>query len=176
MSGVRDPSPTPDYPAQGSSTRKISPKTSGCKNQWGLEQWRKLWESQAFPLKGPTTDLGLLRLTPSGLQHRGSSWKDTCSIQGGTEVSGIGASARRQLPPGQNSKGQAAAIVPFLSLPTHRAAYLHQPGSHRLLCPGNCLSLFPIQLNGVHHHQAIIICSGKGTYLRKRSKLLTLKW
>ena len=110
MSGVRDPSPTPDYPAQGSSTRKISPKTSGCKNQWGLEQWRKLWDSQAFPLEGPTTDLGLLRLTPSGLQHRGSSWKDTCSIQGGTEVSGIKARAGGQLFPREKGRQRPLSI------------------------------------------------------------------
>ena len=37
--GARDPSPTPDHKAQGSSARKI---TSGCKNQWGLDQQKKV--------------------------------------------------------------------------------------------------------------------------------------
>ena len=33
--------------------------TSGYKIQWGLGQWKKLWDSQESPLKGPTADLGL---------------------------------------------------------------------------------------------------------------------
>ena len=60
-SGVRDPSPTPDYAAQGSSVRNKVPIISGCKNQWGLGQWKKLWDSQMSPFKGPTTDLGLTK-------------------------------------------------------------------------------------------------------------------
>ena len=44
-------------------------------------------ESPAVPLKNPHTDL--LRLTPSELQHHGSSLKGTGGIQGETEVSNI---------------------------------------------------------------------------------------
>ena len=35
------------------------PLTSGCKNQWGLGQRKKLQDSQVSPLEGPTMDLGL---------------------------------------------------------------------------------------------------------------------
>ena len=70
-------------------------------------------------------DLGLMK-AHSGLKHQGSNWKGTSGIQGETEVSGIKVSAGGQLPLGQNSRGQAATIVPFLSSPLHRAAeWLH---------------------------------------------------
>ena len=43
--------------------------------------------------------MDLLRLTPSELQHWGSSLKGTSGIQGETEVSGIKARAGGQLSP-----------------------------------------------------------------------------
>ena len=46
-------SPSPDHPAQGFSTRKISPQTSGCKNQCRLGWRKKLQDSRETPLKGP---------------------------------------------------------------------------------------------------------------------------
>ena len=39
--GVSDPSPKPDRTAQGSNIGQI-PVTSGCRNQGGLGQWKKL--------------------------------------------------------------------------------------------------------------------------------------
>ena len=52
--GGRSPRPTPGPPAQVASARKISAHTSGCKNQWGLNQEKKLLEPQAVPLKQST--------------------------------------------------------------------------------------------------------------------------
>ena len=49
-----DPSPWPDCTAQSSSPRKINPHNSGCKNQWGLGQWKKLLDFQETLLKEPT--------------------------------------------------------------------------------------------------------------------------
>ena len=44
-------------PRQCSSTRKISPITSGCKNQQGLSQWKKLLDFQIVPLKKLTHEV-----------------------------------------------------------------------------------------------------------------------
>ena len=52
--GMSNPSPKPDHPALASSTKMIIPITSGCKNQWGLGQQKKLHDSPEAPLKGPT--------------------------------------------------------------------------------------------------------------------------
>ena len=56
--------------------------------------------------------MDLFQLTPSGLQHQGSTLKGTSGIWGGTEVLASGARAGGQLLPGQNS---VMTIVPFLS-------------------------------------------------------------
>ena len=61
ISGVSDPTTTPDQPAQGSSARKIRPLTFGCKKQWGLGRQKKLPSSQASLLKGPLTVHGLIQ-------------------------------------------------------------------------------------------------------------------
>ena len=64
--------------------------------------------------------LGLMQSDPSVLQYQKNGFQDTGGKQGESEVSDIRVSAGG-LPPGQHSRGQAAAIVPFLSLPSHRA-------------------------------------------------------
>ena len=64
--GVRNPSPTPGSPAQSSSAKKISAHNFWLQTQQGLSQWKKLLESQPFPLKNPNTDL--LRFSLSELQ------------------------------------------------------------------------------------------------------------
>ena len=66
--------------AQGSSARKISPQNFWLQNQWGLSQWKKLLESQAVLLK-ESTHIDFLTLTPSELQHWGSSLKGTSGIR-----------------------------------------------------------------------------------------------
>ena len=43
------------------------PITSGCKNQWGLGQWKKLQDSQETPLKGTTMNLGGRQTHHSGI-------------------------------------------------------------------------------------------------------------
>ena len=52
--GSSEPSPRPHRTAQGSSAGKINPYNSGCKDQWGLGQWKKLPDFQVTPLKGTT--------------------------------------------------------------------------------------------------------------------------
>ena len=78
-------------------------------------------------------------MNSSGLQHWGSSWKGTSGIWEENAVSGIRASAWGQLPLKQNSRGQAVAIVPFLSLPpqSHRVvtAYLRLYHLVHMGCP-----------------------------------------
>ena len=108
---------TPEHPAQPSSTRKISPHpvTSGCKNQWGFGWQKKLWDSQESPLKGLATDLGFTQI-----QHEGKSWKGNSGIWE-SEVSGIKVSARRELPPGQNSRQQHCLLSELLPHTLHRA-------------------------------------------------------
>ena len=94
---MRSPSSIVGPPAQGFSARKISPHNFCQQNPAGIDQCKKLLESQAVPLKEPTMDL--LRLTPFELQHWGSSLKDTSGIQIGTGVSGIKAGAGSLLRP-----------------------------------------------------------------------------
>ena len=43
-------------PSPGFQCEEV-PITSGCKNQWGLSQWKKQLEPQAVPLKEPTRGL-----------------------------------------------------------------------------------------------------------------------
>ena len=104
------------------------PTTSDCKNQWGLSQWKKLPEPQAFPLKRTHTGTHLLRLTPSELQHWGSSLKGTSGVQGETEVSGIRVS-RGYYSFSKPCPHRASKLVPYLTL--------HQPGYHCLTCLGD---------------------------------------
>ena len=84
-------------------------------------QQKKLRESQVSPIKGPAMDLRLTQTHSLWDQLQCSSWKNTSSIWRENEVSGIRVNAKRQLPPVQNSRGQAAAIVPFVNPPAHRA-------------------------------------------------------
>ena len=65
------------------------------------------------------TGTHLLGLTPSELQHWGSSLKGTSGTQGGTEVTGIKAGAGRQF--FSQTEWQAKAIVPYLNPPPHGA-------------------------------------------------------
>ena len=152
---VRDPRPTPDHPAKGSSPRKISLHSFWLgKTSRDLGSKNPPQNSQDSPLKGPTAFLGF-KQTLSGLQHWGSNWKGTSGIWEKMEASGIRMSARGQLPPRKNSRGHAAVLSPFGALPTqsHRASTpcqrLHQPGSHRLPCPGDYLRLHCIQPTSV---------------------------
>ena len=113
---------------------------------------RNYWSSKQFPLKNPYTDL--LRLTPSEIQHWGSSLKGTSGIQRRSEVSGIKASAGGQLSPRQ--KGGQRPLSLFWTFPpqSHRAGRmvpylrLHQPGWHCLPHPRNPLRLLPTQFTG----------------------------
>ena len=54
--------------------------------------------------------MDLLRLTPSELQHQGSSLKGTRGKQGGTEVSDIKVGAEGQLPPRQKGGQRPLAL------------------------------------------------------------------
>ena len=101
--GARDPNPSPDK-----SHKFLTVKTSG---GWGGRRNGEILRSHL--LKVPQQAWDLDRLTPSRLQCRGSSWKGNSGMWGKIEVSGIRANARRQLPPGQNSRGQASALTPF---------------------------------------------------------------
>ena len=60
---------------------------------------RKFWSTKQFLLN--IMHMDLLRLTPSELQHWGSSLKGTSDIGGGTEVSGVKVRAGGQLSPRQ---------------------------------------------------------------------------
>ena len=72
------------------SPQLLTAKTSGdCVGR------RNFWSPKQFLLKNTHTDL--LRLTPSELQHHGSSLTGTSGIQGGTEVSGLKVRAGGQL-------------------------------------------------------------------------------
>ena len=86
--------------------------------------------SQAVPLNPHTN---ILRLTPSELQHWGSSLKGTSGIQGGTEVSDIKAEAGGQLFPRQKDGQKLLSLFQTLSPQSHStgAPYmnLHQSGS-----------------------------------------------
>ena len=107
--GARDPSPIPDHPGKGSSTR--SPLNFCCKNQWRLGWQRKLRDSQETLLKGPTVGKGSCR--PEGrIQHEGNSRKGTSGILRESEVTGIKVSARRPLPPTQLQR-PGNGIVPL---------------------------------------------------------------
>ena len=104
----------PRVPASG----RWAPITSGRKNPWcGWGGRRNCRILRCLPWKGPQWTWDLHRLTSSGLQHQGNSWKDTSGIRGEMEVSSIRASARGHLPPGQNSRGQAVAWFPIGALP-----------------------------------------------------------
>ena len=48
------PAPHQAPPAQGSNARRVSPQNFWLQTPVGLSQWKKLLESQAVPLKGPT--------------------------------------------------------------------------------------------------------------------------
>ena len=50
-------SPHKDPQTRVSVPGRYVPITSGCKNQWGLRQWKKKLEPQAVPLKEPTDGL-----------------------------------------------------------------------------------------------------------------------
>ena len=78
-----------------------------------MGQWKKLRGSQESPLKGTTMDLGLMKTYSLWASAPGQSWKSISGIWGESEESAIRASARRQLPPGQNARGQAAALPPL---------------------------------------------------------------
>ena len=108
--GVRSPSPTLGLPTQGSSARKTSSHNLWLKIQTGLSWWKKLWCSKQFLLKNP--HMGLIRLTPSEILHRGTSLNGTSGIQGGTEVSGIKVEAGGVF---SQTARWAEAGVPFLS-------------------------------------------------------------
>ena len=109
--------PTPDHPAQGS--RASSPHNFWLWKLVGVYQQKKLWDSQASPLKGPRTTHGLTQThslwTPAlgqqleghqlhtrrhwSVWHQGKSW-ETASSQ--TEL-------------------QTMAFVPFLCPPQQTA-------------------------------------------------------
>ena len=55
-----------------------------------IDQGKKFLEPQAVPLKEP--HMGLLRLSPSELQHQGGSLKGTGGVLGEAEVSDISVS------------------------------------------------------------------------------------
>ena len=82
--------PHPRAPVLG---REV-PITSGCKNQRGL--WLSEMEGNCIPsqflTKGPHMDL--LRLTPSELQHGGSSSKGMLDIWGRSKLSAMRVTAR----------------------------------------------------------------------------------
>ena len=91
-------------------------------------------------------------------------------------MTGIRVSARMQLPNGQNSRGQAVAIVSLLSpLPTHsnRTATLclrFQSGLHRLHHPGDYLRLLPIQLISTLFYKAALQRESNQLYLTHKNK------
>ena len=90
-------------------------------------------EFQVFLLKGLC--MHLLRLTPSELQHWGSSLKGTRDTWGGIGQSGIRARAAGAA--FSKTEVLAEAIVPFLSLPPRASRWtqylsLHQPSYHCL--------------------------------------------
>ena len=62
-------------------------------------------------------DLGFTQILPLDSSSGGSRYNSTSGIQGEIEVSRIRSSARGQLPPGQNSRGQAVGLSPFWALP-----------------------------------------------------------
>ena len=111
ISGTRDPKPIPGPPNQGFSARKISPHKFWLKKQWGFGGRKKLWDSQVSPLKGSAVDLELRQTFYFWASVLGNGLMRTSGIRGETEVSGIRTGARGQLPPRQNSRGQAVDIV-----------------------------------------------------------------
>ena len=94
---MRSPSPTPRPPAQGSSARKISPYNFWLQNPAGIEWVEENAGVSSSSSQRTHTGTHLLRLTPSELQHRGSSVKGTSGIWKETEASGIKARAGGQL-------------------------------------------------------------------------------
>ena len=79
--------PSPSF--QCWEDRSLYPLAEKTSRDW--VSGRNFWSPKQFHLKNP--HMNLLRLTPSDLQHQGSSLKGTSGIQGGTEVSGIKAGA-----------------------------------------------------------------------------------
>ena len=59
-----EPQPHTRPPSPGFLCQEISPHNSGCKNQQGVNCWKKLLEPQAFPLKKPTHELTYLESLP----------------------------------------------------------------------------------------------------------------
>ena len=81
--------PSPGFQCQEDK----SPQLLTAKTSRGLSLWKKLLEPQAVPLKEP--HMGLLRLSPSELQHQGGSLKGTGGVLGEAEVSDISVSRGR---------------------------------------------------------------------------------
>ena len=52
----------------------------------GVELQKKVWDSQASPLKGPTMDLGLMETHSLWTQHQGSFWKGISGVWEGTST------------------------------------------------------------------------------------------
>ena len=94
-------------------------------------------------LKDPCTDL--LGLTPSELQHQGSSLKATRSTQGGNELSGIRVRTEGQLSPRQKCWQRPSKRPLSDESSTYRADWwaqyrsLHEPESHSLPHPDDLL-------------------------------------
>ena len=118
----------------------------------GLGWQKKLWDSQASPLKGPQLHPDLLRLTPFALQHRGSSLKGTSGTQRGTEVSGIRVRSWRKLPPRQKCRQRPLYLLWALARQSHGEVApclnLFQPGSEDKPRRDNYQRVCPIQFTG----------------------------
>ena len=52
----------------------------------GVELQKKVWDSQASPLKGPTMDLALMETHSLWTQHQGSFWKGISGVWEGTST------------------------------------------------------------------------------------------
>ena len=116
-SGARGPSHRPDNSAQGSRTRKVS-----LHNFWLYKPVSDGVVEELFVFSGDHplrahNGLRISSLTPSGFHQQGTSWKCTSGIRGEIEMTGNKVSARRKLPPGQNSRGQTVTLPPLQVLP-----------------------------------------------------------
>ena len=119
--------PSPGFQCQEDKSPWIlSANTS---RDWVSE--RKFWNPKKFPLKAP--QMNLLRLTPSELQHEGSSLKGTNGIQGETEVSDIEVGVGEQLSPTQKGGQRPSSFFWTLShKATEPAGWCHFWDSSKL--------------------------------------------